>query len=631
MRLRYFRVRDYPPLSDLAVVFSNDPPLQRYCGIRFVVGLNGSGKSHLLRALSEAFLALDQGSAASFPFELVYELGRESNLKTVVLVTEARSHRVRAFVCSGATASAFSPTTTEQEFNDVIATVASNGFSTTDLSTPVGGQWFENAQAALPERVLAYTTGALTPWVLAWQRGLRDGETEVAGSVPRVDDIRPEWWSAPREQELLMLQAEANDEDTNSFEATPALQLPLPTSLLIDAHMLRLATLAAFVPDEVTPALLSDHRLVTLRSLKRKVGWDHAVSIRFTIDSSLIRHAKEIDTARALVRIANRIVKEPVPSLRMDLHFDLGAPLGGHDSDQRLFSTVGERLLDVISSGNTAPYQRFMKLASWMHEGWLVDASLALRKTALAELATSERTAVMPFEALSDGEQMMLGRMALFQLLVNQDDVLLLLDEPETHFNDAWKRELVDVIDDAIGATANEVLISTHAAVVLTDALREDIVLLEHRENGTARKAITRETQTFGATSDHPLRDVFGAEDTVGRRASAIMQVLSLAEQPDIRIALSQYWTGTDAASCERALTAIWQAVAAKEPASNIERTRSALDSIKALTVRANATQPISVKNALACVINASGPGYFRIELLRLWHELPSERQSNAA
>ena len=72
---------------------------------------------------------------------------------------------------------------------------------------------------------------------------------------------------------------------------------------------------------------------------------------------------------------------------------------------------------------------------------------------------------VLRYEELSDGEQMVLGRMALFHLLQNHHDALLLLDEPETHFNDKWKREIVDIIDDAIGNTANDVLISTHSSL----------------------------------------------------------------------------------------------------------------------------------------------------------------------
>ena len=60
--------------------------------------------------------------------------------------------------------------------------------------------------------------------------------------------------------------------------------------------------------------------------------------------------------------------------------------------------------------------------------GLLVDIDIALKKTNL--------DAVLLYDWLSDGEQEFLGRMALFHLLADQDDALVILDEPETHFND---------------------------------------------------------------------------------------------------------------------------------------------------------------------------------------------------
>lgn len=50
MRLRFFRLRNYPPLTDIAINFSAESPLRRQCQIHFVVGVNGTGKTHLLQA-----------------------------------------------------------------------------------------------------------------------------------------------------------------------------------------------------------------------------------------------------------------------------------------------------------------------------------------------------------------------------------------------------------------------------------------------------------------------------------------------------------------------------------------------------------------------------------------------------
>ncbi|HGH3377073.1 TPA: AAA family ATPase [Enterobacter ludwigii] len=87
MRLRYLRLQNYPPISDIKVCFASGSPLARECAIRFVVGVNGSGKSNLLRAVAEVFLALADGQRTLFPVQLVYELGRRGapNARTLIV------------------------------------------------------------------------------------------------------------------------------------------------------------------------------------------------------------------------------------------------------------------------------------------------------------------------------------------------------------------------------------------------------------------------------------------------------------------------------------------------------------------------------------------------------------------
>ena len=129
---------------------------------------------------------------------------------------------------------------------------------------------------------------------------------------------------------------------------------------------------------------------------------------------------------------------------------------------------------------------------------------------------------VLRYEELSDGEQMVLGRMALFHLLQNQHDALLLLDEPETHFNDKWKREIVDIIDDAIGDTANDVLISTHSSIVLSDVFNDEIVMVEKTAQGTGVRSVGE--LTFATDPSALMMTIFDAEDSIGKRAQEYIE-----------------------------------------------------------------------------------------------------------
>ncbi len=157
--------------------------------------------------------------------------------------------------------------------------------------------------------------------------------------------------------------------------------------------------------------------------------------------------------------------------------------------------------------------------------GLFDDLLLRLRRQPVPEFGRNtadQDIGVLRYEELSDGEQMVLGRMALFHLLQGQQDALLLLDEPETHFNDKWKREIVDIIDDAIGNTANDVLISTHSAIVLSDVFNNEIVMVEKTANGSGVRTV--DEPTFATDPSALMMTVFGAEDSIGKRAQEFIK-----------------------------------------------------------------------------------------------------------
>lgn len=85
MRLRYLHLRDAPPLQRLAIPFWQESVLGRACAIRFVVGVNGSGKSRLLQALAQLFLALERDTPLPFFVTLAYDLGSGEQSRTIFL------------------------------------------------------------------------------------------------------------------------------------------------------------------------------------------------------------------------------------------------------------------------------------------------------------------------------------------------------------------------------------------------------------------------------------------------------------------------------------------------------------------------------------------------------------------
>lgn len=533
MRLRYLHLRDYPPLRDVTVCFASDALLNRECAIRFVVGVNGSGKSHLLRAVAEVFLALADQRPPHFPATVVYELGRDSRKRTVVLDCPGTRATSSLWLADSFT---WPADTTAETFADVIENLRANtqaphGFR--PLIAP--GAWparFATPSAiALPRAVLAYTTGLLSPWQGIWQRVSDTGGIDIVsqGSAYDPERERPAGWSLEREAALPEAakitpatdSAEASSTEASATEWRPILVTPLLLKCALVAVALPHA-LKEFVdyPRAEVEKFLGAPRL---RELLARGGWKWPVTI--AVRMNFRPHAwreSQARRARDWLLCAGEVLSEPRSTYRT-LYFDMRGPfspsavdLYGSSKSLETATTQGEALLGLIGGFDSTAFERFERLKELMESGFIEDLVVGVARTDTAD--------VLRFDEFSDGEQMVLGRMALFQLLENEDDTLLLLDEPETHFNDKWKREIVDIIDGAIRRTASDVLIATHSAIVLTDVFNEEIVLMERRDNDAV--AHTVEHKTFASDPSELMIRIFGADDSVGQRAREYIEDL---------------------------------------------------------------------------------------------------------
>jgi len=267
-----------------------------------------------------------------------------------------------------------------------------------------------------------------------------------------------------------------------------------------------------------------------LRNLLTQVDWLWPVTLAWRLDLDLDRFEREksLGLLRDLYELSTSVVGEPEPSKHRTLYIDLN-----HDEEA---GRGIDRLRELLGGRNARPYELFHKLLSYRSRGLLDQLGIALRKTEPAD--------ILLFEELSDGEQMFLGRMALFHLLEGEDDALLLLDEPETHFNDKWKREIVDIIDGALGDTANDVLISTHSSITVSDVFSDEIIKFEKRD-GEAR-VVPVGIPTFGADPSEIMINVFDVPDSIGSRA-----LDWLNEQ------LEKEWTPEQKAELERVIRKI--------------------------------------------------------------------------
>lgn len=548
MRLRYLHLQNYPPISDIKVCFASGSPLARDCAIRFVVGVNGSGKSNLLRAVAEVFLALADLRVPPFPVSLVYELGVRGKSDHYTFVVDCPGQKSQASIWV-ANKFAWNDDTSQYYFERLIERIRANKEPVFAALVPAG-TWPQQPGIAMPKAVLAYTTGDLRPWRSVWCRN-QDAQGLLESSEDELDDERPAGWT--NAQEALL--ESARQETRVSTKTGQGLALSDADSfrrpILLDATLLKCALLAVALPQAfietadyplrpVVDAAMAklrhrDDNKNALQELLERGGWHHLVSAGFR--SNLKPSAwdsKLCETAHDWWLCAGEVIAEPHPlEARRSVIFDLkGAfsPLGlsfrsAARDELATCTTQGEALWALLGGEDSTCFELFTRLLELNQAGLFDDVLLRLRRQPVPEAgseADGQDIGVLRYEELSDGEQMVLGRMALFHLLDGQQDALLLLDEPETHFNDKWKREIVDIIDDAIGNTANDVLISTHSAIVLSDVFNDEIVMVEKTANGSGVRSV--DEPTFATDPSALMMTVFGADDSIGKRAQEFIE-----------------------------------------------------------------------------------------------------------
>lgn len=543
MRLRYLHLSHYPPLADLAVAFSRRAPWAAFepqgaparLAIHFVIGQNGSGKSHLLRALAEGFLALADERLPRSPLSLVYELGRpgEPGHRTLIFDCPGEAHATTLWQAEGW---AFPDTADREAFAQAIAylrTVERTRQGTLAVFKPriARGDYPQSVPDALPRALLAYTSGWMEPWRAAWQPPV-DGEAlNVVTQSPDHDPSqeRPPGWTEEDEASVVIDGGTFGDEAARTVAPAEADSAPADLfrrPLLLEPVMLTAALLAVAL--QAAEARRQGQADEALADLFRKAGWHRLVGVRLRVNLDRAQAAPRalVERMHDAIRLAGECLAEPHPGKALrSLYFDLdGAlPASTEPRDAQRFeglTTQGQALHVLLGEKGDTAFERFGALLGWWRHGVLEDIELFIRRNDKPDeesLSDLSDPGVLRLGEFSDGERLVLARWALFHLLAGQDDALLLLDEPETHFNDAWKREIVQVVDAAMGADASQVLIATHSAIVLSDVFDEEVVHIRKVDGQSTAEGVP--DHTFATDPSALMMTVFGAEDSIGARA----------------------------------------------------------------------------------------------------------------
>lgn len=463
MRLLNLYIGQYRVLSQLGLCFDPeqfDETAKKKYHLDFLVGVNGTGKSTVLRLLGRIFSGVQQSfdALSDVPFILEYYLERTQQKVRIATVhpgdekTLLQSYFVS--VAQGLKGKYETDQPDEAHLKEVVESVL------------------------LPERIIAYTTGHQDEWFLADQSYPTEGSSlEAAQEMSPVDRALrelPGWVVPVREKQEGV-------EPRFRFIWQNDLVLVALSGLLLHTIAEGESPLAG-VLDET--------------KIERLVGF----SLQF--DLSYAGENERRDIWQRFGQYATRAIRNGGKIL---LVFDL--------TDQE---NIKEML--AANGGALAFYEQ---LADWYRTEpkLLSKVSLFLERSSNEdEFGVVDTPPLHTWDWLSDGERSFLGRMCLF-MLFGEVESLILLDEPEVHFNDYWKRHIVSMMHQVFekknAAHKSHVLIATHSSISLSDVHPEDILILERQNLFTSQSASPR-IETFGADPSEIMVHVFGTDHASG-------------------------------------------------------------------------------------------------------------------
>ncbi|WP_348797886.1 restriction system-associated AAA family ATPase [Flavobacterium adhaerens] len=118
---------------------------------------------------------------------------------------------------------------------------------------------------------------------------------------------------------------------------------------------------------------------------------------------------------------------------------------------------------------------------------------------------------------LSDGEHQFLHSMGIC-LMLKDKTALILLDEPETHFNPDWRSKFISILKDSLerGESNNlirDILITSHSPFIISDCFPDKVVVFKKDEKPINAKDM--KFNTFGTSVNIVLEEIFRKEESI--------------------------------------------------------------------------------------------------------------------
>ena len=157
----------------------------------------------------------------------------------------------------------------------------------------------------------------------------------------------------------------------------------------------------------------------------------------------------------------------------------------------------------------------------------------------------------------SDGEHQFLHTMGICLMLKERRSILL-LDEPETHFNPSWRAKFIQILDNSIKAgndkdyvngrfnvhLLKDILLTSHSPFIVSDCMPNNVLFFKRDEQSKlleAKKATELGLKTYGSSVDYILKNFFRTNSISNKSFDELKDIIDHGTIDELRKAVEDF------------------------------------------------------------------------------------------
>jgi len=494
MKLNYIHILEIehrPLLKGLSLSFPENG--LDYINTNCFIGINGSGKSQLLESIAEIFLYLDgcyrttnksKTPVSPSLFELGYTLYIDKNKYNVTVYSKDYKSKLPVFI------------------------VKNNNGKEIELKT-------QDFEKYLPSKIIGYTSGeneTISNPFLSYYDSYADFVANRAFGGSKESDYEPRFYFMDYNTNLGIAisnlvfdkDLENNEEENSLTKVKSELNIKKIKSfqIIIQTNQTAAPKIKS-ISGETGVILTKELKEWLLQLKKSSTCYDFSPKEnRYTFDFLLDSASKEaltyffktpynLYTALYKFEILNNLIVDKATRKSIE--------------NQRIQRKLTKKMPEVPDKDKVLMYSELkLKLSN----GQLVD-----------------------YLNLSDGEHQFLNIFGTL-LMINDDNALILLDEPETHFNPKWRRLFISKIKEITKGRHQDLFITSHSPFIVSDTSKE-FVYIFNRVSKNKIEVTFPTLETYGASFNHILKMAFDLDESMSEDSSVFIEKLLNSNDPN--------------------------------------------------------------------------------------------------